>query len=143
MGCILAGQTGVFLLLGVAAFLRMNQRRAFAAGLLLTLCTFKPHLFLLLWPVLLLHCFYRRQFKILIGIAAGILSAIVFALNSDAHVLTDYLAAAHGEHIEVAVHFPEHLLHSSCADPFPSPMASTRSYSHRRHLGYLVLEPSS
>jgi hypothetical protein len=100
LGCANAGQTSIFLLLGIAFFFRYQERWPFWAGMALVLPAMKPHLFLLLWPVLLVHCWRTKQFRVLAGLAAGLGAAMGVALLFDPHVATHYLAAMRAEHIE-------------------------------------------
>src|SRR3974377_1468664 len=44
--CLLIGQTGIFILLGYTAFLRLHRSHPYWAGASLWLCLLKPHLFL-------------------------------------------------------------------------------------------------
>lgn len=99
--CVAAGQTGTFLLLGVSLFLYCErERRPFLAGLALLLPAMKPHLFLLFWPVLLLDCWRRREYRVLAGITTGLAVAIVFALCVDPRVWTHYLGMMRSEHAD-------------------------------------------
>jgi Glycosyltransferase family 87 len=100
LGCAMAGQTSIFLLLGIALFFRYQERWPFWAGMALVLPAMKPHLFLLLWPVLLVHAWRTKQFRILAGLAVGLGAAMGGALLFDPHVWTHYLAAMGAEHIE-------------------------------------------
>jgi len=100
LGCAMAGQTSIFLLLGIALFFRCYERRPFWAGVALVLPAMKPHLFLLLWPVLLVHSWRTKQFRALAGLAAGLVAAMGVALLFDPHVWAHYLAAMRAEHIE-------------------------------------------
>jgi hypothetical protein len=100
LGCAMAGQTSIFLLLGISLFFRYQKRWPFWAGVALLLPAMKPHLFLLLWPVLLVHSWRTKQFRILAGLAGGLAAAMSVALLFDPHVWTHYLAAMRAEHIE-------------------------------------------
>jgi hypothetical protein len=98
--CVMMGQLTVFLLLAVLLFFRCNATRPFSAGLLLALLTIKPHLFLLLWPILLVECCRRREYRILAGAATGLIVTVSVALWFDPHVWTDYVAAIAAESIQ-------------------------------------------
>lgn len=100
LGCAMAGQTSIFLLLGIALFFRYQEKWPFWAGVALVLPAMKPHLFLLLWPVLLVHSWRTKQFRALAGLAAALGAAIGVALCFDPHVGAHYLAAMRAEHIE-------------------------------------------
>ena len=65
--CVILGQTSIFLLFGLALFLRFHKNRPFAAGAALWLCTLKPHLFLPFALVLLIWIVVTRSYRILAG----------------------------------------------------------------------------
>jgi len=100
LGCAMAGQLSIFLLLGMALFFKFHQRWPFLAGSALTLAAMKPHLFLLFWPVFLVHSWRQRQPRILAGFAAGLALATGAAFLFDPHIVAHYLAAMRAEHIE-------------------------------------------
>jgi Glycosyltransferase family 87 len=67
-GCLILGQDAILLTLCVAGTLWLSEtRRDFAAGLLLALCTAKPHLFVLVPLALMAH----RRWRMLCGAAFG------------------------------------------------------------------------
>ena len=88
--CMMAGQLGAFLLLGVVLFLYFHESRPFWAGAALLLCALKPHLFLPFGIVLLAWAFYRKAFRILIGIAAALIAACALAYIFDADAWSQY-----------------------------------------------------
>ena len=96
--CAAAGQTATFPLLGVSLFLHFQARRPYAAGVALLLPAMKPHLFLLFWPVLLLDCWRRRDYRVLAGMGAGLAAAMVFAQCIDAHVWSHYVTMMRTQH---------------------------------------------
>jgi Glycosyltransferase family 87 len=98
--CVGAEQTSVFVLLGIALFLRLEQRRPFAAGLALTLAMMKPHLLLLFWLVLALESLRRREIRIVAGMAVGIAVTSLAAMALDPHVWSHYSAAMRAEGME-------------------------------------------
>ena len=65
--CVILGQTSIFLLLGLALFLRLHKTRPFVAGAALWFCTLKPHLFLPFVLVLLVWIVVSRSYRILLG----------------------------------------------------------------------------
>jgi hypothetical protein len=76
--CVILGQTSVFLLFGLALFLRLHKSRPFVAGAALWFCTLKPHLFLPFVLVLLLWIVVSDSYRILLGsLAAFAAGAIV------------------------------------------------------------------
>lgn len=89
---IISGQSSPFLLLGFALFLHLHRSRPFLAGASLLLMAIKPHLFLVLWAVLLVDCIYRRTFQILAGGAAALAAATAFSICLDPHIWSQYFA---------------------------------------------------
>ena len=57
--CLLVGQIGIFLLLGVVLFLYLRRKRPFLAGAAILLCALKPHLFVSFFAVLLVWAVNR------------------------------------------------------------------------------------
>lgn len=98
--CVGAEQTALFTLLGFVLLIQWQQRRPFAAGLALTLCMLKPHLLVLVWLVLLLQIWQRKQLRLLAGAAMGlaVTSAIGFAF--DPHVWAHYWVAMRAERLD-------------------------------------------
>jgi len=119
--CFAVGQSSAFLLLGFTLFVRLYRRRPFLAGCALTLMTIKPHLFLVLWPVVLIDSLYRRSYRLLAGLAASLCSACSFVTWFSPHIWARYVsmlrtAALYGEFVPtparslqllVAPHHPE------------------------------------
>lgn len=97
--CILAGQSSIFVLLGVSLFIRLVERRPFLAGIPLVLCLLKPHLLAIFWLVLLLEIMRKRQWGVIGGLLAAMLAALLAALVLDPHVWTHYFADLRGEGI--------------------------------------------
>jgi hypothetical protein len=78
--CVILGQTSIFLLFGLALFLRLHKTRPFAAGAALWLCSIKPHLFLPFVLILLLWIVLTRSYRILAGgVAAMAAGSLVTA----------------------------------------------------------------
>lgn len=94
------GQTGVVLLLGLALFLRWRERYVFWAGAALSLCAFKPHLFLPFGVVLLLWVVARRRWLILAGAAAALAIESGIAMAFDHAIWAHYFAAMRTQGIE-------------------------------------------
>jgi hypothetical protein len=90
MECLMAGQLGIFLLLGMTLFLRFHKSYPFLAGAALLLCTIKPHLFLPFGIVLLLWIVGRRAYRILAGIFTSLLASCVLAFCFDPHAWSQY-----------------------------------------------------
>lgn len=81
--CVMSGQIGAFLLLGIVLFLWLHESQPSFAGAALVLCTVKPHLFLPFALVVMLWVVYGRRYRVLAGYAAGLLAASATAFWFD------------------------------------------------------------
>ena len=90
LACQLAGQIGIFLLLGIVLFLWLHRTHPYLAGFALLLCAMKPHLFLPVFLILLLWSLQRRDLRILGGFAAAVLASCVFAFIVDRQAWQQY-----------------------------------------------------
>jgi hypothetical protein len=97
LACLLAGQIGIFLLLGVTLFLFLHESRPYAAGASLLLCALKPHLFLPFGIVLLGWIVVHKAYRILTGAVTALTASLAFILLLDPAVWMQY---AHGERAE-------------------------------------------
>lgn len=88
--CLVAGQMGMLLLLGIALFLLLEEDRPFFAGVALLLPMAKPHIFALLWPILAVWVVTRRRWSLLGGLAAALLLATSIALAFDHAIFQHY-----------------------------------------------------
>jgi hypothetical protein len=95
LACLMAGQFGIYLLLGVVLFLYFEGSRPTTAGAALLLCLLKPHLFLPLAVPLVLWIVMARKFHVAGGIALGLLAALIFAFGIDPHAFEQYAAFMH------------------------------------------------
>jgi hypothetical protein len=100
LGCAMAGQTSIFLLAGIAFFFKYHKRLPVLSGLALLMPAMKPHLFLLLWPVILIECVRRKNWRLLGAFGTGLVVAATLPLYFDAHIRAHYLTAIRAEHIE-------------------------------------------
>ncbi len=87
------GQTGVVLLLGLAVFLLFVEGRGFWAGVGLSLCAMKPHLFLPFGVVLLMWIILRKRWAIVVGAIVALAVESGIAMLFDHAVWRDYFAA--------------------------------------------------
>ncbi len=91
LACLMAGQFGIFLLLGVVLFLYSHHDRPFLAGASLLLCALKPHFFapfgvaLLLSPAVL-----KRGYSILAGFCAAVGASCALAYTLDPQAWGQY-----------------------------------------------------
>jgi hypothetical protein len=99
MACLMAGQLGIFLLLGVVLFLYFYKSRPYLAGAALLLCAAKPHLFLPFAIVVLLWVFVRKAYHVLAGFCAALLASCALAFCFDIHVWSQYLSGMRAERI--------------------------------------------
>lgn len=65
--CAAMGQTSVFVLLGIALFLRFRESRPFWAGASLWFCSLKPHLLLPFGVALLVWVVVSRSYRVALG----------------------------------------------------------------------------
>lgn len=100
LGCAMAGQLSILLLAGIAFFFKYHEERPWLAGLALLLPAMKPHLFLLLWPVILIECVRRRNWRLLAGFGAGLAVAAAFPLLFDPPIWAHYFAGMRAEGIQ-------------------------------------------
>ena len=91
MECLMAGQLGIFLLLGETLFLYFHKSRPFLAGAALLLCATKPHLFLPFGIVLLVWIVIQKQYRILSGFCLALLASGTLAFCFDPHVWSQYM----------------------------------------------------
>lgn len=90
--CLVAGQLGLVLLLGIMIFFAYEDGRPFLAGAALIMPMAKPHMFALLWPVLAVWALSRRKWALLAGIVSAFALAVAVAFAFDSSVLGDYRA---------------------------------------------------
>jgi hypothetical protein len=98
--CLLNGQTGIFLLLGVVLFLYGQSRRPWLAGAGLLLCALKPHLFLSFAVVLLLWMAATRAYRVAAGFAAALAASCGLSFWFDPAAWSQYFDRAGAENIQ-------------------------------------------
>lgn len=99
VACLLAGQTAIFILLGVTLFLYLHKTRPIAAGAALLLLMFKPHLFIPFGIVLLAWLVYQRAWPILISAVSALAASLVFAHLADPQGWQQYLRMVRHERL--------------------------------------------
>ncbi len=97
--CVIAGQTAIFLLLGLVLFLRLYAKHPFWAGAALWFCTLKPHLLLPFAVVLLLWIVLTRSYRIALGAIAAIAASCAVTELLDPHAWSQYSHWAHNSGI--------------------------------------------
>ena len=95
LACIMAGQLGIFFLLGLALFLKWKDSAPFWAGAALFSFALKPHIFLPFGVVLLLWLVVRRAFGVLAGFLLALASSYALVLMFDPHVWSQFLTMLH------------------------------------------------
>jgi hypothetical protein len=90
LACLMAGQLGIFFLLGITLFLYLHRSQPFLAGAALLPCAMKPHLFVPFGIALLLWIATRRQFSILLGFLAACAASCALALYVDPQIWSQY-----------------------------------------------------
>lgn len=96
---VIAGQTSMFVLLGLALFLRLHKSRPFWAGASLWFCTLKPHILIPFAVVWLVWTLATRAWKMLAGAFAAIAASCLLTECIDPAVWTQYLHWAHSSGI--------------------------------------------
>jgi hypothetical protein len=90
--CLVAGQIGLVLLLGVALFLWLEPKHPFLAGTVLILPFAKPHLLAPAWLVLGFWVIGKRKWALASGFATALAAATALALFLDPEVFQHYRA---------------------------------------------------
>jgi hypothetical protein len=88
--CLMAGQFGIVMLLGVTLFLYLHRTRPFLAGMAFALCALKPHYFLPFGLVLVLWSANRKSVRILAGFFTMVAAICAVAWALDPHAWTQY-----------------------------------------------------
>jgi hypothetical protein len=88
--CMMAGQFGLFLLLGLVLFLYFHKSQPFLAGSALLLCAMKPHLFLPFGIVLLLWVIIQKEYRIIAGFCAALFAICTLVFCFDSHAWSQY-----------------------------------------------------
>jgi hypothetical protein len=93
--CLVAGQIGLILLLGIALFLWLERDHPFWAGAALILPSAKPHLLALVWLVLAFWVIGKRRWSVAAGFASALAVATAIALAFDPYVFLHYRGMLH------------------------------------------------
>lgn len=98
IACMMAGQFGIFLLLGIVLFLVLVKREAhFAAGAALMFCALKPHFFVPFGVALFLWSLQRKRgWRVVAGFAAAVAASCIAAYLLDPHGWQQYARMARG-----------------------------------------------
>jgi hypothetical protein len=90
VACLVAAQMGIVMLLGIALFLLLEDDHPFLAGAALLLPLAKPHIFMLLWPILAVWIIVRKRWSLLGGMATAFLLANLIAVAFDPAIFQHY-----------------------------------------------------
>jgi len=93
--CLVAGQMGLILLLGLILFFRYEQEQPLLAGAALVLPFAKPHLLSLFWVGVFFWIIYRRKTRVAIGFLVVLCIASLLTLIFDPHVFVHYRRMLH------------------------------------------------
>ena len=88
--CLVAGQMGFVLLVGLILFVWLEERSPLIAGVALILPFAKPHLLVLFWITLFFWIIWQRKYKIASGLFAALLPVVALAFAFDHGVFRDY-----------------------------------------------------
>ena len=88
--CLVAGQMGLMLLLGLVLFLWLEPKRPFLAGTALILPFAKPHLLAVFWFALFLWILSRKRFAVAAGFLTALAIAIFTAIAFDPGIFEHY-----------------------------------------------------
>ncbi|HEY3706801.1 MAG TPA: glycosyltransferase family 87 protein [Terracidiphilus sp.] len=91
LACLMAGQFGIFLLLGVVLFLYFGESRPALAGAALLLCALKPHLFVPVAIPLVLWIVIGRRVRLASGFAGALIAALGMAWLIDPQAIAQYV----------------------------------------------------
>ena len=93
--CLVSGQMGLVLLVGIVLFIWWEQERPYLAGAALILPFAKPHLLSLFWLALLLWVILQKKREVALGFVAAWTGTIAVALRVDPHVFQHYRGMLH------------------------------------------------
>ena len=88
--CLISGQMGLVLMLGLVLFLWWEAERPFLAGAALILPFAKPHLLVLFWFALFFWVILRRKLAVAGGFLLAFATVVVIPLLLDASVFRHY-----------------------------------------------------
>lgn len=97
--CLSAGQLGIFFLLEIVLFFYWHEKMPWLAGASLALVATKPHLFLPFLLALALWSMYKREFRVVAGLAVAVAAGCLLTLSLDTKVWAEYSAMMRASHI--------------------------------------------
>jgi len=93
--CLVAGQIGLVLAVGLALFLWLEPKHPSLAGTALVLPFAKPHLLALFWIVLAIWVVAKRRWAVFGGLSVALAASTCVALIFDPAIFRDYRAMIH------------------------------------------------
>jgi Glycosyltransferase family 87 len=98
--CLVSGQMGLVLMLGIVLFLWLEPGWPVLAGAVLVVPFAKPHLLALFWIVFVFWLVLRRKYRVAMGFLLAVAFAVGFALLLDPQVFLNYREMLHLASIE-------------------------------------------
>jgi hypothetical protein len=89
--CLAAGQMAIFVLLGIALFLRFHQTKPLFAGAAIWFCLLKPQLFLPFGFVMVVWIWRTRRFEIIAGAVAALSISAAVVSTMDRNCWAEYV----------------------------------------------------
>ena len=93
--CLVSGQMGLALMLGIVLFLWWEYEHPVLAGVALVVPFAKPHLLALFWVIFSLWAISQKRIKTILGFLAALAIALAFALTLDPSVFAQYREMLH------------------------------------------------
>ena len=90
IACLMAGQLGIFFLLGIVLFLYLHKSWPMFAGAALVPCVLKPHLFMPFAIALIIWIVFQKAFRILAGFVVFLAANSAVAPCFDRRVWSHY-----------------------------------------------------
>lgn len=98
--CLVAGQLGLILLIGIMLFFLLEEDRPFLAGAALLIPLAKPHMFSFLWPILALWVVMRRKCSLMTGFVTAFVVGTLIAFAFDPSIILHYREMLHQQAIQ-------------------------------------------
>lgn len=90
IACLMAGQLGIFFLLGFVLFLFLEREHPYLAGACLVLFALKPHLFVVFGLTLMIACIARRKLSPVVGVLLAMGASCALSVWIDPHAWGQY-----------------------------------------------------
>src|SRR5437868_6146231 len=88
--CLVSGQMGLVLMLGVVLFLWWEREHPLLAGTVLIIPFAKPHLLTLFWVILAIWTILQKRREVMVGFLTALTITIMFAQVLDPQVFVQY-----------------------------------------------------